>query len=219
MKKTRFTKSFIAILSASAMMALSSTAAFAAITPDPDTHGAKTDVFENPVETTGAQTFDKGTASEAGKGATSECTVLIKVADDDVVPDSPYDENAVYKVTVDWEELVFTYEGGTWDTTNHVYTGGSWDITSADVTVTNDSNWGVTYSASFKDQSGATTMTTNGVTAELSGDYTNKALAAVVSGGDATTGTFAVGISGTPEADDDFELGTVQVVITPTPAT
>ncbi len=217
MKKTRLTKSFIAILSASAMMALSSTAAFA-IDPNTSKNGEKTDVFENPVET-GDPTFDKGTASEAGKGATSECTVLIKVADDDVVPDSPYDENAVYKVTVGWGELVFTYTGGTWDTTDHVYTGGTWDKTSADVTVTNDSNWGVTYSASFKDQSGATTMTTNGVIAALSGDYTNKALAAVVSGGDATTGTFAVGISGIPEADDDFELGTVQVVITPTPAT
>lgn len=213
MKKTRLTKSFIAILSASAMMALSSTAAFAAITPDPDTHGEKTDVFENPVET-GDPTFDK----ESGKGATSECTVLIKVAND-VVPDSPDDENAVYKVTVDWEELVFTYKGGTWDTTDHVYTGGNWEKESADVTVTNDSNWGVTYSASFKDQSGATSMTTKGVTAELSGDYTNKALAAVVSGGTSTTGTFAVDISGIPEANDDFELGTVQVVITPTPAT
>ena len=218
MKKTRLTKSFIAILSASAMMALSSTAAFAAIEPDPTKNGERTDVFENPVKTTGAQTFDKGTASEAGKGATSECTVLIKVAND-VVPDSPYDANAVYKVTVDWEELVFTYEGGTWDTTEHVYTGGTWDKTSADVTVTNDSNWGVTYSASFKDQSGATTMEANGVTAKLSGDVTSKALAAVVSGGTSTKGTFKVGISGEPAANDDFELGTVQVVITPTPAT
>lgn len=217
MKKTRLTKSFIAILSASAMMALSSTAAFA-IDPSTSKNGAKTDVFENPVKTTGAQEFDKGSATESGKGATSECTVLIKVADDDVVPDSPYDANAVYKVTVGWGELVFTYTGGTWDTTNHVYTGGTWDKTSADVTVTNDSNWGVTYSASFKD-SGATSKTTNGVTAELSGDVTNVTLDAVVSGGDATDGTFAVGISGTPEADDDFELGTVQVVITPASAT
>ena len=218
MKKTRLTKSFIAILSASAMMALSSTAAFAAIEPDPTKNGERTDVFENPVKTTGAQTFDKGTATESGKGATSECTVLIKVADDDVVPDSPYDEHAVYKVTVGWGELVFTYEGGTWDTTDHVYTGGTWDKTSADVTVTNDSNWGVTYSASFKDQSGATSMENKGVKAALTED-TSKALDAVVSGGTSTTGTFKVGISGEPAANDDFELGTVQVVITPTPAT
>lgn len=211
MKKTRLTKSFIAILSASAMMALSSTAAFA-IDPDTSKNGAKTDVFENPVEE-GDPTFDKAT----GTGATSECTVLIKVAND-VVPDSPDDENAVYKVTVGWEQLVFTYKGGTWDTTGHVYTGGTWDKESADVTVTNDSNWGVTYSASFKGQSGATSMENKGVTAALTED-TSKALDAVVSGGTSTTGTFKVGISGIPAANEDFELGTVQVVITPTPAT
>lgn len=59
----------------------------------------------------------------------------------------------VYKVSITWESLDFTYSGGAWDTTNHVYTGGTWS-TPATVNVENHSNAPIWYTAKLTTPNG-----------------------------------------------------------------
>lgn len=205
MKKTRLTKSFIAILSASAMMALSSTAAFAA-TKTAD------DVFESNIDT---PTFKVGDTPSA----TATCDVDIKVEGTKDPENNP--EDRVYKVTVNWQSLDFTYELGTWDTTNHVYgDDGGWkdNYKKATITVSNDSNWGVVYTPSWETNGSETisgaNATLNGVTASLS-TTSATTIAALVPGDATKTSTFDVSVDGVPTELTDFTLSTVKVAISP----
>lgn len=206
MKKTRLTKSFIAILSASAMMALSSTAVFAADKSDtPDT-------FESNIT---SPTFKVGETPSA----TATCDVEIKV--DGTKDPANNSADRVYKVTVDWDPLDFTYELGTWDTTAHVYgDDGGWkdDYTEATITVSNDSNWGVVYTPSWETKGSETIngakATLNGVTATLS-TIAATTIDALVPGDDTKESTFKVTVDGVPTELDDFTLSTVKVAISP----
>lgn len=201
MKKTRFTKSFIAILSASAMMALSSTAVFAAdksTTPD---------TFETDAD---PATFDL----TKDPSATATCDVDILITGKET-PEAWNDDEAKYKVVVAWQSLTFTYTAGEWDTTNHTYgEDGQWDKESADITVTNHSNWGVVYTPSWTN-SGAK----NGVTATLSVTEATKIAACPEGATDAPNGTVTVTVSGVPTVNEEFTLDTVKIEISPDKST
>ena len=57
----------------------------------------------------------------------------------------------VYYVTVDWDNLDFTYDLGTWNPENHSYTDGNgWgEKTAANIIVANHSNTDITVDANF----------------------------------------------------------------------
>lgn len=200
MKKTRFTKSFIAILSASAMMALSSTAVFAADKSEtPDT-------FKSNIT---SPTFKVGETPSA----TATCDVDIVVASKSI-PTTWDDTSAKYKVDVAWESLTFTYTAGEWNTESHVYDGGTgWDKTEATISVTNHSNWGVVYTPSWATNSGAQ----NGVTATLSVTEAKKIAACKDGAKDSEVpkDTFTVNVEGIPTAAASFKLDTVKIEISP----
>lgn len=208
MKKTTFTKSAIAVLSAAVMTALSATPAFAV--------EFKTENF--------LSTAEDGTKTVKAEAdlPTSTGDVKIVIDADSAAPTDATE--GVYRVTVEWESLEFTYSGGTWDTTNLNYSGGTWSPTEDDipsVVVTNYSNWGVNYSAAFIEAEGVTvsgdTATKYGVTATMSGDVT-KALSACPVGAEEDeipSGTFKVGVAGTPTVDENFTLDTIKVTLTP----
>lgn len=70
----------------------------------------------------------------------------------------------IYNLDVSWDDLIFTYDFGTWDPETHQYTAG-WDKTSASISVTNHSNAEVTVDATYDNYD-----TVAGVTVEMSGD-------------------------------------------------
>lgn len=200
MKKTRFTKSFIAILSASAMMALSSTAAFA------QSAGSGTvsrPGGANPTWTPGSQTVS--------------CDVDITATKPDP---ATKDSDRVYKVVVAWGELNFKYTGGVWNPDTHVYdpaTGAAnagWDKTSEKITVTNHSNWGVSYTAAWAENDGKK----NGVTGTLNLPNSTAIDACAEGATAAPSSEFTVSIAGIPTVNS-FTLDTINVVITPASAT
>lgn len=196
MKKTRLTKSFIAILSASAMMALSSTAAFA--------EDAASGTVSRPGGTNPTWTPSDKTVS---------CDVDITATKPDPATN---DSDRVYKVVVAWGDLNFNYTGGVWNPETHVYdpaadaANGGWDKTSEKITVTNHSNWGVSYEANWAEHDGKQ----NGVTGTLNVP-TSTAINACAEGATAAPSSeFTVSIAGIP-TKNEFTLDTINVVITP----
>ena len=194
MKKTRFTKSFIAILSASAMMALSSTAAFA--------------------EDAGAGTVSRPSGADWDPtNKTVSCDVDITATKPDPATN---DSDRVYKVVVAWGDLNFKYTGGVWNPDSHVYApaadaaNAGWDKTSETITVTNHSNWGVSYAATWAANSGEK----NGVTGTLNLPDSTAIVACTEGATTAPSSEFTVSIAGIPTVNS-FTLDTINVVITP----
>lgn len=208
MKKTTLMKSVIAILSATTMSVLSTATAFAQ-----DKSALDPDGFDD---------------EQVRAGANAQCEVDIKINNESVEPTSPADSKAVYKVEVKWESLDFTYNGdGTWDAVDHIYEGGYWADSDYDrtVTVTNHSNWGITYTPSWvacgKDGDENITdaaASKNGVTATLD-KITAQTIAKVPVGqADGNSDVFTVTVSGKPNTDEPYTLSKVNVAIAPTPA-
>ncbi len=205
MKKTTFTKSAIAVLSAAVMTALSATPAFA--------QDFDTDAF---LKTEGGVT----TVKDPSPTSTGE--VKIKTTGNKV-PDDPTD--AVYLVEVTWKELNFTYTRGTWDTENRQYADSGWDqaTISEAITVENSSNWGVTLTAKFTNGS-TTSAVHDGVTATVGlANGSNASLAACpnnASAAEIPTAKYDVGVEGDPNSDyaNFTAIDTITVTITPTAA-
>lgn len=215
MKKTNIIKALTAISTAAVLSAMSVPYAFADSYPTP-----KTEEFRNDGDYT---TFAAPTDSSKG-GATSRGDVNILIGD--TLPENYYDSEAVYRVTLDWTSLNFSY-GGTWDPDEHVYTGGTWKIVNGTgetpgntgtITVTNHSNWGISYSTKFNTADDVT-ATKNNVTATLTNyngtldycpiggpapDNSASEITVTVNLADDTTGV---------ESETDFTLDTVVVKI------
>ena len=148
----------------------------------------------------------------------------------------------VYKVTVAWESMDFTYKkaaSGTWDPDTHTYSNGNaagWTVNgnqliagaddygnytavSSAITVTNHSNAPVTVDAALDD--GKTTVEHDGVTLELSFDADDKVLknAAVaayndVAGADRIVYTLKVGgVPGDSYTSNLAKIDTITVTI------
>jgi len=85
----------------------------------------------------------------AGDATLTDTTPNNKTTQDVTVNVTGYAE--VYSVTVSWESLNFTYKRGAWQPGSHTYAstgdGIGWNDTSATVTVTNDSNASIWYTA------------------------------------------------------------------------
>lgn len=81
--------------------------------------------------------------------------------------------DTVYKVSITWDELAFTYSLGSWNTTDHVYGKGSWNKESADITVVNHSNAAVTVKAEYASED----TQVNGATINFSGTGAEETLA------------------------------------------
>lgn len=125
----------------------------------------------------------------------------------------------VYSVDIEWDDLNFTYNkvGGTWDPETHTYgsTSIGWDKTSANIKVTNHSNAGVLITSNFK-ESNDLLLSKGGVDGSLN-NHSFALDAGEVNGYDtADNDTITVGISGVPETDSGFELGTVVVTVSAT---
>lgn len=215
MKKTNIIKALTAISTAAVLSAMSVPYAFAESYPTP-----KTADFRNDGDYT---SFAAPTDSLKG-GATSYGDVNILIGN--TLPENYYDNEAVYRVTLDWTSLNFSY-GGTWDPVDHVYTNGSWKIVNGasetpgntgTITVTNHSNWGISYSTKFNTADDVT-ATKNNVTATLTNyngtldycpiggpapDNSESEITVTVNLADGTTGV---------ESETDFTLDTVVVKI------
>lgn len=138
----------------------------------------------------------------------------------------------VYHVVVAWVELKFEYEftgydhlEKKWDPASHSYVihgedaqgnfgvaSGQWiGNTSKTVTVTNHSNNGVTVSPTFD---GAKTVTNEGITATLSGDFP-LANGETTDYNNAPSASFTVSVDGVPTTTDAsaFPVATITVTI------
>ncbi len=108
-----------------------------------------------------------------------------------------------YKVDIAWNSLDFVYTFGSWDTDTHDYTGGEWSqgsgqtvsgtVVTSPITVTNHSNAAVYYTVSKADIAANLNGVTVGVT-----PTTKTTINAVAEGGNATTGSASVTVTGTP---------------------
>lgn len=135
--------------------------------------------------------------------------VVVKTANADKV-------SAVYKHTITWDSLTFTYDFGAttnlWDAENHEYvatdTVSGWDKTTADISVQNDSNKaiGVTLTAD--------TTTKNKVSVSLSKTSFTLATAEGTEKGDGPKDTATLTISGIPNTTTGFTHSKITVTIT-----
>lgn len=135
--------------------------------------------------------------------------VVVKTANADKV-------TAVYKHTITWDALEFTYDFGAntniWDAENHEYvstgTASGWDKTTADISVQNDSNKaiGVTLTAD--------TTTKNKVSVSLSKTSFTLATAEGTEKGDGPKDTATLTISGIPNTTTGFTHSKITVTIT-----
>ena len=141
--------------------------------------------------------------------------VKIENNDEDRDDEDPSDvdpSEAIYKVTIDIANAVFTYtinDLDSYDSSTHAYTDGQWDATTGkDIKVTNDSNTSISVTAAFTEAG----PTRYGVTAQLSNTNFDLDSAASV---DATTeGKIGVGIDGkAPTVAEGYDLAFVTVTI------
>ena len=237
MKKTTLTKNFIAIISAAAMTALSSTVAFANDGPAAGSKafGNVTDKYDVafngtaevdelidvyvqvPTDTDGDGILDEGDGDPDAVPPVP-ATPITNDEHPDGIPDPVPDEAAegTYKVVIEWEDMTFNYIGGQWNTETFTYDGGSWDKTSSEVTVTNYSNWSVDYAATFAYTGGATTEV-NGVSAALSGNDSATLDAVAIGAANPNSNSFTIEIDAdaVPTTNTKFQLGTITVALTP----
>lgn len=124
---------------------------------------------------------------------------------------------AVYKTNITWDSLVFTYTfdsaKDTWNPETHEYerTSGisGWDKTTADITVTNHSNRGISVSVA------ANVPTTYNVTGTLSKPTFTLDTAEGTAVGAAPADTCTLTISGIPNVTETtFTQSTITVTIT-----
>lgn len=204
--KTNLFKAITAASTAALMLAIPVSSAYAA---GPVSNTPKTDEFR-----TDDDTFD------SSNGATCQGNVNILI-DNDTLPDSSTDDTAVYRVEVDWTSLDFTYKSPMWDPDNHEYKGGEWYVgttktNKGTITVTNHSNWGISYSALFG--TSATSKTENNVKAVLSNNTGDITYCAPAGTAPSATATVTVGLDDTTAGiptEDSFLLDTITVKITP----
>lgn len=124
--------------------------------------------------------------------------------------------SAVYKHTITWDSLTFTYDFGattnTWDAENHEYTitdsVSGWDKTTADISVQNDSNKGIGVILEVD------VTTKNNVSASLSKTSFELATAEGTAKGDGPKDTATLTISGIPNTTTQFNHSKVTVTIT-----
>lgn len=121
--------------------------------------------------------------------------------------DSTASGATVYHVEIVWGNLTFTYIANAWNTETYSYEGTYNDNGEATVRVINHSNASVNISAKF---GSSDTITTDGVTATLSGNVF--ALASAATEGKAVENSFKLKLTGTPTADK-IEVGTITVTI------
>ena len=117
-------------------------------------------------------------------------------------------KSTVYKVTVNWGSLDFTYTNGEWNTNDLVYENGTWSNGGkSTITVTNKSNASISVAATLGTNG---TAREKGVDATL--DKTSLNLGSASDNGTAIEDAFTVTVSGTPKADT-FTVGTVALTI------
>ena len=141
--------------------------------------------------------------------------VDIKQDDPDREGEDPSDvdpEEAIYSVTIDVANAIFTYtihDLDTFDTDTHAYTDGEWDATTGKhIDVINDSNTGISVSADFT----AAGAKKNNVTASLSNQTFDLESAAKT--GTSNKGEIGVSIDGkAPSIATAYTLAQVTVTI------
>lgn len=202
-------KKMTAVSTALALTLGMSFTAFAAdpATPTPDT--GRIDQFDDRDEVAGEipSGSNKYINFETTKSSTGN--VIVRTANKD--------ETKVYRIDVNWEELVFTYtfaDDSTWDPDTHTYgttNDGSWDKSSAKITVTNHSNDTIDVSSKFDNND--TTKTTKDVTSEITDSTGTIDTAEGTALNSAPKHVITVGVSGKPNDTRTFSVGIVTVTL------
>ena len=134
------------------------------------------------------------------------------------------DAGTKYRVDLEWDDLDFTYDFGSrsWNVKTHLIDegvgGDGWNGASSSITLTNHSNIGIGYEASFlpgQTSSGDARLILTGDSGSLDNAYTEH----YGKFNEADQGTITATPGGTPDTrmaeGDSVQIGTVKIVLTP----